>query len=119
MGVPFAERFVEFCRSRKNVEAKDVAKIESNPDQSKHLETARTTILGIELDFVNLRSEEYTESSRIPTQVVSSALLVVSNAVDLYIHAIHSLGVWYALPRCCQERYYNQHPVLQYPFEAS
>lgn len=76
MGVPFAERFVEFCRSRKNVEAKDVAKIESNPDQSKHLETARTTILGIELDFVNLRSEEYAENSRIPSQVVSHAVVL-------------------------------------------
>ena len=76
MGVPFAERFVEFCRSTKNVDAKDVAKIDSNPDQSKHLETARTTILGTELDFVNLRSEEYTESSRIPTQVVRRFLLV-------------------------------------------
>lgn len=57
MGVPFAERFVEFCRTTKNLPVKSVAKIESNPDQSKHLETARTTVLGIELDFVNLRSE--------------------------------------------------------------
>ena len=72
MGVTFAERFVDFCRTTKNLDAKDVAKIESNPDQSKHLETARTTILGIELDFVNLRSEEYAENSRIPTQVVST-----------------------------------------------
>ena len=71
MGVTFAERFVEFCRETKNLAVKNVAKIESNPDQSKHLETARTTILGIELDFVNLRSEEYAENSRIPTQVVS------------------------------------------------
>ena len=71
MGVSFAERFVEFCRTTKNLTVKNVAKIESNPDQSKHLETARTTILGIELDFVNLRSEEYAENSRIPTQVVS------------------------------------------------
>ena len=101
MGVPFAERFVEFCRTTKNVDAKNVTKIESNPDQSKHLETARTTILGIELDFVNLRSEEYTESSRIPTQVVSSAPPVVSHVLELCIHAIHLLGVWYAVPRCC------------------
>ena len=70
MGVPFAERFVAFC-SAKDLAVKDVAKIESNPDQSKHLETARTTVLGIELDFVNLGSEEYAENSRIPTQVVS------------------------------------------------
>lgn len=71
MGVPFAERFVEYCRTVKDLAVKSVAKIESNPDQSKHLETARTTVMGIELDFVNLRSEEYAENSRIPTQVVS------------------------------------------------
>ncbi|KAI0757417.1 hypothetical protein C8Q80DRAFT_1133528 [Daedaleopsis nitida] len=69
MGVSFAERFVEYCRTTQHIPVKNVAKIESNPDQSKHLETARTTVLGIELDFVNLRSEEYAENSRIPTQV--------------------------------------------------
>ena len=38
----------------------------SNPEQSKHLETARMKVAGLELDLVNLRSEEYAESSRIP-----------------------------------------------------
>lgn len=70
MGVPFAERFVAFVSEKKHVPVHKVSKIESNPDQSKHLETARTTLLGIDLDFVNLRSEEYSEHSRIPTQVV-------------------------------------------------
>lgn len=75
MGVTFAERFVDYCRTTKDLAVKSVAKIESNPDQSKHLETARTTVMGIELDFVNLRSEEYAENSRIPTQVVSHPLV--------------------------------------------
>ena len=45
-----------------------VAVIASNPDQSKHLETARMTVAGLELDLVNLRSEKYADrSSRIPT----------------------------------------------------
>ncbi len=40
----------------------------SNPDQSKHLETARMTVAGLELDLVNLRSEKYADqTSRIPT----------------------------------------------------
>ncbi|EMR08762.1 hypothetical protein PNEG_02932 [Pneumocystis murina B123] len=43
-----------------------VAKIERNPEKSKHLETATTHIMGIELDFVNLRSESYCKDSRIP-----------------------------------------------------
>lgn len=70
MGVDFAQRFVKYCSEIKDVPVKGVTKIESNPEQSKHLETARTTVLGSEIDFVNLRSEEYAVDSRIPTQVV-------------------------------------------------
>ncbi|KAM0843017.1 hypothetical protein ACQ4PT_057969 [Festuca glaucescens] len=42
--------------------------IQSNPDRSKHLETAKMSVCSKkEIDFVNLRSENYVESSRIPT----------------------------------------------------
>ena len=45
-----------------------IAVIESNPEQSKHLETARMKVAGLELDLVNLRSEQYADqTSRIPT----------------------------------------------------
>ena len=45
-----------------------VAVIMSNPEQSKHLETARMKVAGLELDLVNLRSEKYADqTSRIPT----------------------------------------------------
>ncbi|KAI0638969.1 hypothetical protein C8Q77DRAFT_1078625 [Trametes polyzona] len=88
MGVPFAERFVEYCRTVKDIAVKNVAKIESNPDQSKHLETARTTVMGIELDFVNLRSEEYAENSRIPTQVTFGTPLQDAIRRDITINAL-------------------------------
>ena len=42
-----------------------VAVIKSNPDQSKHLQTARMKVVDLELDLVNLRSESYSDS-RIP-----------------------------------------------------
>lgn len=42
-----------------------MAVIESNPEQSKHLETARMRLDDLELDLVNLRSETYADS-RIP-----------------------------------------------------
>jgi tRNA nucleotidyltransferase (CCA-adding enzyme) len=71
MGVVFAEHFVSFVSSQKYLPVKAVAKIERNPGQSKHLETGRTTVLDVELDFVNLRSEEYAGDSRIPTEIVS------------------------------------------------
>ncbi|KAF2188295.1 poly A polymerase C-terminal region-like protein [Zopfia rhizophila CBS 207.26] len=41
-------------------------KIEANPEKSKHLETITTNILGLDIDFVNLRKETYTEDSRNP-----------------------------------------------------
>ena len=70
MGLPFAELLQTYCGSVKDIPIAKIAKVERNPDRSKHLETAKATVLGIELDFVNLRSEEYAEDSRIPTQVV-------------------------------------------------
>lgn len=48
------------------ISPKNVHKIDKNPAKSKHLETATTKLYGLDVDFVNLRSEEYTEDSRIP-----------------------------------------------------
>ncbi|TFK30711.1 transfer RNA nucleotidyltransferase [Coprinopsis marcescibilis] len=66
MGEPFAEEFSQFARS-KGVEPGRIGKIDKNPSQSKHLETATFKLFGLDLDFVNLRSEEYAGDSRIPT----------------------------------------------------
>ena len=44
-----------------------VGVIEANPEQSKHLETAATRVLGEWIDFVGLRAEVYDDESRIPT----------------------------------------------------
>src|ERR1700760_100572 len=43
-----------------------IAKIEANPEKSKHLETATTKIFGLDIDLVNLRKETYSEHSRNP-----------------------------------------------------
>lgn len=50
-------------------EVRRVGKISINPERSKHLETATTVILKTTVDFVNLRSEQYTAGSRIPQMV--------------------------------------------------
>ncbi|KAG1749677.1 uncharacterized protein EDB91DRAFT_1327149 [Suillus paluster] len=88
MGVTFAEGFVAFLSEQKDLDVHKIAKIESNPDQSKHLETARTTLLGIDLDFVNLRSEEYAEDSRIPTEVKFGTPLEDALRRDLTINSL-------------------------------
>lgn len=55
-------------------EEQGVGVIQSNPDQSKHLETARMRIYDTWIDFVNLRSETYVENSRIPTMEFGTAV---------------------------------------------
>ncbi|KAH8120461.1 hypothetical protein DFH11DRAFT_63898 [Phellopilus nigrolimitatus] len=87
MGVSFAEQFVSFVSS-KNLPIKSVATIARNPEQSKHLETARTTVLGVELDFVNLRSESYAEDSRIPTEIKLGTPLEDALRRDITMNAL-------------------------------
>lgn len=45
---------------------KNLFQVKANPTKSKHLETAKMTIMGLSVDFVNLRSESYEQNSRIP-----------------------------------------------------
>lgn len=71
MGLAFAEHLTEFAKS-KGIKLGTISKIEQNPEQSKHLETATLKIFGLDIDLVNLRSEEYAVGSRIPTGVVSA-----------------------------------------------
>jgi hypothetical protein len=47
--------------SRKIVCSRSVGVIRQNPDQSKHLKTAVLSVMGMSIDFNNLRSEEYTK----------------------------------------------------------
>ncbi|PSC76981.1 CCA tRNA nucleotidyltransferase 2 [Micractinium conductrix] len=66
LGREFADRINEYLKAH-GEETHHVAVIMSNPEQSKHLETARMKVRGIWIDLVNLRSEEYALHSRIPT----------------------------------------------------
>ncbi|XP_018441264.1 CCA tRNA nucleotidyltransferase, mitochondrial [Raphanus sativus] len=65
-GSEFLDNLKDYLASRGEQVQGDTV-IERNPDQSKHLETAKMRIYNQWIDFVNLRSEEYTENSRIPT----------------------------------------------------
>lgn len=90
MGLPFAELLQKYCGTVKGIPVAKIAKVERNPDRSKHLETAKSTVLGIELDFVNLRSEEYTENSRIPSQIVRMPYRTICLHAHLpYSHSVH------------------------------
>ncbi|KAJ3204504.1 CCA tRNA nucleotidyltransferase, mitochondrial [Entophlyctis luteolus] len=80
MGFEFAQAVKEFVTTNSHHTLRDgesvaldasviggVSKIDSNPDKSKHLETATTRVFGQMIDFVNLRTEVYNEESRVPT----------------------------------------------------
>jgi tRNA nucleotidyltransferase/poly(A) polymerase len=73
-GVPFAQRLRDYCdtpeaRAAHAIGDSDIGSLHnvaSNPDRSKHLETAMVRMFGLDLDFVNLRRETYTDVSRNP-----------------------------------------------------
>ncbi|CAB1113427.1 unnamed protein product [Ectocarpus sp. CCAP 1310/34] len=71
-GVAFAETVNAYLKSQGRDEGK-VAVIEANPEQSKHLETARMKIMGVWVDLVNLRTEVYRSDSRIPETSLGTA----------------------------------------------
>ncbi|GER27513.1 CCA-adding enzyme [Striga asiatica] len=72
LGKEFCDKVNEYLSS-KGEEARGVGVIQCNPDQSKHLETARMRLFDVWIDFVNLRSEDYSENSRIPTMRFGTA----------------------------------------------
>ncbi|KAK5581934.1 hypothetical protein RB653_003515 [Dictyostelium firmibasis] len=65
MGEAFAELVNKHLAS-KHHQTHRIGVIQSNPEQSKHLETATVKVFDMWIDFVNLRSETYTDTSRIP-----------------------------------------------------
>ncbi|KAK3353538.1 hypothetical protein B0T25DRAFT_581274 [Lasiosphaeria hispida] len=80
-GEAFVLHLRAFCdtpahRERHSIGPDDVGslhKIARNPEKSKHLETTTTRLFGLDVDFVNLRRETYTEESRNPQMEFGTA----------------------------------------------
>ncbi|KAJ6626870.1 hypothetical protein B0H10DRAFT_1780327 [Mycena sp. CBHHK59/15] len=88
MGEDFANHFIAFAKT-KNVKTGPVPTIiNPNPEQSKHLQTARINVFDLDLDLVNLRSEEYANNSRIPTAVTFGTPLQDALRRDITINAL-------------------------------
>ena len=64
-GKDFVELLHEWT-SQNGREMSKIGVIQQNPEKSKHLETATVHIGRYSVDFVNLRTENYTSSSRVP-----------------------------------------------------
>lgn len=65
MGVGLCLQVNLYLQAKEKQSAK-IAVIQANPEQSKHLETARMKINETWIDLVNLRSETYSQESRVP-----------------------------------------------------
>jgi tRNA nucleotidyltransferase/poly(A) polymerase len=65
-GEQFANLVVQYMGEHGISHKGGVSVVKANPQQSKHLATAMVNVLGVPIDFVNLRKETYAES-RIPT----------------------------------------------------
>ena len=73
-GVTFAERMCDYCETPEAISKHQIGKndignlhnVARNPDKSKHLETAMVKMFGLDIDFVNLRKEVYSDQSRNP-----------------------------------------------------
>jgi len=86
LGREFAE-LVNAWLEEKHEEHHTIGVIQRNPEQSKHLETARMMIFGHWIDLVNLRTEEYATDSRIPTGIKIGTPLEDALRRDLTINA--------------------------------
>ncbi|KAK4193805.1 hypothetical protein QBC35DRAFT_371631 [Podospora australis] len=73
-GESFVDRLREYCdvpahKSLHHLAEGDIGRLHTvpkNPDKSKHLATSTIKLCGLDVDFVNLRKETYTEDSRNP-----------------------------------------------------
>lgn len=80
-GVTFAQHMCDYCErpeaiSKHQIRPADIGSLHNvarNPEKSKHLETAMVKMFGLDLDFVNLRKETYTEDSRNPQMEFGTA----------------------------------------------
>jgi tRNA nucleotidyltransferase (CCA-adding enzyme) len=87
MGETFTNHLCAFMKT-KNLEARAVGVIQSNPDRSKHLETATMALFGQPVDFVNLRAEEYAAGSRIPQKVIFGSPMEDALRRDITINSL-------------------------------
>ena len=62
------DEFAQFLHDREcsNGNISSIGVVKENPEQSKHIRTASFRFYGLDFDINNLRSETYTEHSRIP-----------------------------------------------------
>lgn len=90
-GHDFAMQFAAFL-SKEYPELKtgSITKILANPEKSKHLDTATSRFLNLDLDFVQLRTESYGQAdSRTPTSIGVGTLEEDAERRDCTMNALY------------------------------
>ncbi|KAI7868073.1 hypothetical protein BDF14DRAFT_1796064 [Spinellus fusiger] len=87
MGYEFAQHVNLFLQEN-DYPTRNIAKIDSNPEKSKHLETATTKLFGQEIDFCNLRTEIYSQDSRIPSEITFGTPLQDAYRRDITMNSL-------------------------------
>lgn len=64
-GAAFATEIVNYQKSH-SMETRTLSVIRTNPERSKHIETAQLCVFDIPLEFCHLRHDEYSHESRVP-----------------------------------------------------
>lgn len=72
-GEDFAQKVSEYMSLSAMEGCSRIGVVKQNPDQSKHLATACFNVCGLSLDVNHLRTETYTEDSRIPQVSIGTA----------------------------------------------
>eukprot|EP00375_Theileria_parva_P000865 XP_763535.1 tRNA nucleotidyltransferase [Theileria parva strain Muguga] len=72
-GIKFCEYLNNFTKDKYGF-SRTVGVVKRCPEQSKHLETATMNLLGFDVDFVNLRTEDYSSNTRIPDMKIGTPL---------------------------------------------
>ena len=92
-GVEYAHHLNRYMVNERGSRERKVAVVRANPAQSKHLETATMRLFGQDIDFVHLRSEQYSEGSRIPSTIAFGTPLTDATRRDFTMNAL-----FYRLP---------------------
>jgi len=112
-GYDFATRLFHFSKvnlDQYGLEPGEVTKIESNPENSNDLQSARMQIGGLDMDFINQRIAADSGYGRIPHMVFPAVQSTFFSAADLDSIA---LGIRNARTRCHPLRLDHQRPLLQ------
>ncbi len=113
MGYEFATFVNKYFESHDH-STRSIAKIDSNPEKSKHLETATTKLFDQEVDFCNLRTEVYEPGSRIPSHIVNKKLI----KRYFFCNSL-TIDIRYTKRGCLSSRYHYKQFVLQCEYHAS